>query len=199
MSSEERHRSNCVYRPAETKTPSSPTVFCPPHKSRAYDSAHNPTSFRCAFLNRALPHRDSRQILLRQNCLTQTGLPQTGIVFSTAASSTVLLVSQDLTTARDDMLQDGALTTVHTLSVFHIAGHSATLGALSTSASALASSYIQRPYRQPMCKFPPRHPAPSCAMGIQKFRSLSYRRMGLEAAVLLNFSQLFFSFAGKKL
>ncbi|KAF8502929.1 hypothetical protein F5888DRAFT_1125611 [Russula emetica] len=149
MSSEERHRSNCVYRPAETKTPSSPTVFCPPHKSRAYDSAHNPTSFRCAFLNRALPHRDTRQILLRQNCLTQTGLPQTGIVFSTAASSTVLLVSQDLTTARDDMLQDGALTTVHTLSVFHIAGHSATLADVqippSTSSAELRDGHTKIP------------------------------------------------------
>jgi hypothetical protein len=144
---------------------------------------------------------------------------ETGIVSSTAASSTLLLVSgQGLTTARDDMLQDGTFTTVHTLSVFHIAGHSATLGALFTSASALASSYIQCPYRQPMCKFLPRHShsfisaarlllllsillrrrimigsAPSWAMDIQKFRTLSY-------AVLLNFSQTFFSsFAGKKL
>jgi hypothetical protein len=94
----------------------------------------------------------------------------------------------------------------------HIASH--TLSALSTSASASALSYTQCPYLQPMCKFLPRYlhtfisgarlllllplllrrrimigPAP---MGIQIFRTLSYRRMGLKAAAVLNFSQLFF-------
>jgi hypothetical protein len=135
-----------------------------------------------------------------------------GMVSFTAASTTrLLLVSrQGLTTARDDTLQYGARTTVHALSVLHTASH--TLSALSTSASAL--SYTQCPYLQPMCKFLPRYlhtfipaarlllllplllrrrimigPAP---MGIQIFRTLSYRRMGLEAAALLNFSQLFF-------
>jgi hypothetical protein len=136
-----------------------------------------------------------------------------GIVSSTAASSTPILVSrQGLTTARDDTLQYGARTTVHALSVLHTASH--TLSALSTSASASALSYTQCPYLQPMCKFLPRYlhtfisgarlllllplllrrrimigPAP---MGIQIFRTLSYRRMGLEAAALLNFSQLLF-------
>jgi hypothetical protein len=66
-----------------------------------------------------------------------------------------------------------------------------------------------------MCKFLPGHPhtfisvarlllplllrrrimdgsAPSCAMDIRKFRTLSYRRMGLEAAALPDFSELFF-------
>jgi hypothetical protein len=146
---------------------------------------------------------------------------ETGIVSCTAAPSTPLRVSeQGLTnTAMDDMLQDGARTTVPTLSAFHIASHSATLSASSTSASASASSYIQCPYRQPMCKSHPGHPhtfisvarllllllvplllrrrimtgsAPSCAMDIQKFRTLSYRRMGLEAAALPNFSELYF-------
>jgi hypothetical protein len=130
---------------------------------------------------------------------------ETGIVSSTAAPSTPLRVSgQGMTTARD-MHQDGARTTVPTLSAFHIASHSATSSASSTSASASASSYIQRPHRQPMCKFLPRHPhtfisvarllllllllplllqrriiigsVPSCAMDIQKFRTLSFRRV----------------------
>jgi hypothetical protein len=140
---------------------------------------------------------------------------ETGIVSSTAASSTPLLVpGQGLTTAGDNTPQDAARTTVHTLSVFHIASHSATLSALSTSASASASPYIQCRYCQPMCKFLPRHPhtfisverpllllllrrrimissAPSCAMDIQKFRILSYMRLGLEVAALPKFSQQF--------
>jgi hypothetical protein len=132
------------------------------------------------------------------------------MVSTTAASSIPLLVSeQGLTTARDDTLQDGARTTVQALSAFHIASHRATLtrSALS-AASASASSYIQRPYCQPMCKSLPGHlhtfisvarllllllplllcrrmmigSAPSCAMEIQKFRALNYRKMGFEAA-----------------
>jgi hypothetical protein len=124
---------------------------------------------------------------------------ETGLVCSTAASSTPLRASErGLTTARDDMLEDGARTgTVPALSVFHIASHRVTLNALSTSALASASSYIQRPYRQPMLEILPRHPltflsvarqlslllllplllrrmimigsAPSCAMDIQRF------------------------------
>jgi hypothetical protein len=148
---------------------------------------------------------------------------ETGIVSSTTASSTPLLVSgQGLTTASDNTPQDAARTAVHTLSVFYIASHSATLSALFTSASASVLPYVQCRYCQSMCKFLARHPhtfisverslllllllllrrritinsAPSCAMDIQKFRILSYRRMGLEAAALLaalpNFSTSFF-------
>jgi hypothetical protein len=39
-------------------------------------STLNPTFFRTAVLNRALPH--IRRILLRQNCLAQTGLARNG-------------------------------------------------------------------------------------------------------------------------
>jgi hypothetical protein len=82
-----------------------------------------------------------------------------------------------------------------------------------------------RPYRQPICKFLPRHPRtfisvarplllflpPSTRQedndwlraelrdGHTKFRTLSYRGMGLEAAALPNSSQHFFGFMGKKL
>src|SRR5713101_3022193 len=43
---------------------------------------------------------------------------------------------------RDDTLQDGARSTVHTISVFHIASRHSTMLCSSTSASA--PSYIQR-------------------------------------------------------
>jgi hypothetical protein len=122
------------------------------------------------------------------------------------------------------MLQDGALTTVHTLSVFHIAGYSATLGALFTSASALASSYIQCPYRQPMCKFLPRHPhsfisvarlplllPPSTSQedndrfsaelrdGHTKIPNLELEEDGSRGRSAAKFLSTFFCFAGKKL
>ena len=44
-------------------------------------------------------------------------------------------------TAKDDTLQDGLRTTVNALSGLNIAGHSATLSALSTPASAAASLF----------------------------------------------------------
>jgi hypothetical protein len=77
-----------------------PDVTC---ASRIKIPTPNPTSFHSAILNRALP--PGRIVSLKQVS------HETGIVFSTAASSTPLLVSgQGLATARDDIIQDSART-----------------------------------------------------------------------------------------
>jgi hypothetical protein len=130
--------------------------------------------------SKSLARLRSHTLCARSQILVSSGCGIPGLVSG----------QQGLTTARDDMLQDGARTSVHTLSVFHTAGHSATLGTSSISVSASGSSATNAPIAA-MCKFLPRHP--HTFISVPRLLLLQVRRrMGLEAVALLNFSQRFF-------
>jgi len=158
--------------------------------------------------NRALPHTTLQYWQANPSRAESSRPNWSRTKPSTAASSTPEPGFRTPTRARDDTLQDGARTTVHALPAFHIASHSATLSAVvhlcvgagagahpmplsprfaSRCANSSSTSTHIHLCKQGCCRFCPLllrrrimvGSAPSCAMGIQKFRTLSYRRMGL--------------------